>query len=259
VITEQADTDGSGEIELGEWIAFCKTNFKLQLGDKALKAIFDDIDADHSGAVSLNELSSALTDALKLAEAELVKEAMKGVDTADVRRDTKLIALVAHNNMKPTMMTFVAENRDFFKQVRIVTTGSTGASLEQKLGLVIDRKVASGPLGGDQEIGGMITNDEVAGVFFFIDPLTAWCHNNDIGALCRICQVHDVPTAETPSTGTALVHAFRTYEPFKKSLFMDYSRGESSVVSDYKAQQKAVIAKTAATSSDGGAKKRARK
>eukprot|EP00966_Prymnesium_polylepis_P010647 245353-Prymnesium_polylepis.1 len=49
-ITEQADTDGSGEIELGEWIAFCKTNFKLQLGDKALKAIFDDIDADHSGA-----------------------------------------------------------------------------------------------------------------------------------------------------------------------------------------------------------------
>jgi len=211
--------------------------------------------------VSLNELSSALTDALKLAEAELVKEAMKGVDTADVRRDTKLIALVAHNNMKPTMMTFVAENRDFFKQVRIVTTGSTGASLEQKLGLVIDRKVASGPLGGDQEIGGMITNDEVAGVFFFIDPLTAWCHNNDIGALCRICQVHDIPTAEPPSTGTALVHAFQTYEPFKKSLFMDYTRGESSVVSDYKAQQKVVIAKTAGTTaaSDGGAKKRARK
>ena len=59
-----------------------------------------------------------------------------------------------------------------------MTTGSTGASLEQKLGLHIERKVASGPLGGDQEIGGMITNDEVAGVFFFIDPLTSppLCH-----------------------------------------------------------------------------------
>jgi methylglyoxal synthase len=41
-------------------------------------------------------------------------------------------------------------------------------------------QVASGPLGGDQEIGGMITNDEVACVFFFIDPLSA--HPHEVGA-----------------------------------------------------------------------------
>ena len=67
----------------------------------------------------------------------------------------------------------MAKHRGFFKTVQITTTGSTGGALEKKLGLRIGRKVASGPLGGDQEIGGFITKDECAAAFFFIDPLSA--------------------------------------------------------------------------------------
>ena len=74
------------------------------------------------------------------------------------------------------MMNFVAKHRDFFKTVQITTTGSTGAALEKKLGLKIARKVASGPLGGDQEIGAMITTDDCGAAFFFIDPLSAHPH-----------------------------------------------------------------------------------
>ena len=60
----------------------------------------------------------------------------------------------------------VEANLAFFRHVRIVTTGSTGASLEQKLGLEVRRKVASGPLGGDQEIGALVAQNRVSGVFF---------------------------------------------------------------------------------------------
>ena len=59
----------------------------------------------------------------------------------------RYVSLVAHNDMKPSMMVFVATHLEFFKQRRIVTTGSTGRALEQKLGLDVALKVSSGPLG----------------------------------------------------------------------------------------------------------------
>jgi len=68
-----------------------------------------------------------------------------------------LVALVAHNKMKGQMASFVEQNVDFFKHCRIITTGSTGKTLEGKLGLEVHQKVASGPLGGDQEIGALVT------------------------------------------------------------------------------------------------------
>ena len=64
----------------------------------------------------------------------------------------------------------------------------------------------SGPLGGDQEIGGMISHGEVDGVLFFRDPLAAHPHDDDIKALMRVCDVHCVPTATNPSTGRAVLH-----------------------------------------------------
>jgi len=166
--------------------------------------------------------------------------------TVDEREDTNLVALVAHNNMKPSMMTFVAEHRDFFKKVRVVTTGSTGGALEQKLGLQISRKVASGPLGGDQEIGGMITNGEVAAAFFFIDPLSAHPHEADIRALTRICEVHNTACATNPMTAEALVHAFLTNPPHMKALSKENVRHQSTIVSAYLNIQKKVIGTVAA-------------
>ena len=68
-----------------------------------------------------------------------------------------LVALVAHNKMKAQMASFVEQNVEFFKHCRIITTGSTGKTLEDKLGLDVHHKVASGPLGGDQEIGALVT------------------------------------------------------------------------------------------------------
>jgi len=72
-------------------------------------------------------------------------------------RSGGLVALVAHNKMKAQMASFVELNTDFFKHCCILTTGSTGKILEDKLGLEVHHKVDSGPLGGDQEIGALVT------------------------------------------------------------------------------------------------------
>ena len=136
-------------------------------------------------------------------------------------------------------------DRDFFKTVQIVTTGSTGSALESKLGLQVSAKVASGPLGGDQEIGSKITNDEVAACFFFIDPLSTHPHEADICALTRICEVHNTACATNPATGEALVHAFLHSPAHSEMLYKTHKRCESMVVSVYKEEQKKVITKVA--------------
>lgn len=157
--------------------------------------------------------------------------------------DTLLVGLVAHNNLKSSMMKFVKENLRFFKRVRLVTTGSTGRALTA-LGLEVDTLVSSGPLGGDQEIGGLISQGEVAAVFFFIDPLSAHPHQADIVALNRICCVHDTMFANNPSTAQALVYALE-YSAFGFSRLTginpNYLKKDSNIVEEYKKNQQKVI------------------
>ena len=82
------------------------------------------------------------------------------------RKSSKFVSLVAHNDMKNVLINFVAGNKPFFSGLPLVTTGSTGRSLKNKLGIEVERLVASGPLGGDQAIGGMISEGQDCGHLF---------------------------------------------------------------------------------------------
>ncbi len=65
--------------------------------------------------------------------------------------------------------------------------------------------VASGPHGGDQQIGALVSRGEVEAVIFLRDPLTAQPHEPDISALLRICDVHNVPLATNVATAEMLL------------------------------------------------------
>ena len=82
------------------------------------------------------------------------------------------LALIAHDGKKSDMVAFVMKRLDFFNRddVSIVTTGTTGKKI---LHAGVDKveAVASGPLGGDAEIGAMVTRGEIDGVFFFRDRI----------------------------------------------------------------------------------------
>jgi len=147
-----------------------------------------------------------------------------------------LVALVAHNKMKAQMASFVELNVEFFKHCRIITTGSTGKTLEDKLGLDVHHKVASGPLGGDQEIGALVTQGLVSAIFFFKDPLSAHQHAADIEALTRVCDVHNVPYATNSASGKSLITAMAAM-----GLAFARDDDESNTVKEYKAEQQRVI------------------
>lgn len=118
----------------------------------------------------------------------------------------KKVAIIAHDNMKPTMIEFVTTHLEFFQKQNIVSTGTTGLRVSEATGLKIHRFL-SGPLGGDQQIGAEIAMDRMEAIFFLRDPLMAQPHEPDIAALIRLADVHKVPIATNISTAHLLVKA----------------------------------------------------
>jgi len=113
-------------------------------------------------------------------------------------------ALIAHDELKDEMVEFVTTHADALADCELVTTGTTGKRIADETGLVVNRQ-ASGPYGGDLQIGSMIANDRIDGVVFLRDPLTAQAHEPDISALLRVCDVKDVPLATNVASAELLV------------------------------------------------------
>jgi methylglyoxal synthase len=110
------------------------------------------------------------------------------------------IALIAHDKKKDDIVRFVERHVDVLNLCELVATGTTGKIIQETTGLNIKRML-SGPIGGDQQIGAMVASDEVDIVIFLRDPLTAQPHEPDITALMRVCDVHNVPLATNVAAG----------------------------------------------------------
>ncbi len=127
----------------------------------------------------------------------------------------KRIALVAHDNRKKDMIEWVKYNRAVLSQHRIVCTGTTGRLVEETLTktdsdeeIVLKhdvKKLKSGPLGGDQQLGALIAENKVDIMIFFWDAMQAQPHDVDVKALLRISTVYNIPVATNRSTADFMI------------------------------------------------------
>jgi methylglyoxal synthase len=114
------------------------------------------------------------------------------------------IALVAHDKKKDDLIQFVTAYKLILEDHDLFATGTTGMRIINEVGLSVFR-YKSGPLGGDQQIGSAIANNEMDMVIFFRDPLTAQPHEPDVSALIRLCDVYQIPLATNMGTAEVLL------------------------------------------------------
>lgn len=127
----------------------------------------------------------------------------------------KSIALVAHDNMKQDLIEWCLTYKEKLSSHRLYATGTTGGLLTKQTELTLT-KLISGPLGGDQQIGALITEKKIDMLIFFWDPLEAQPHDPDIKALLRLAAVWNIPVASNLASAEFLINS---------SLFdLDYER-----------------------------------
>lgn len=149
----------------------------------------------------------------------------------ELKKKKKVIAIVAHDNRKKDMVEWAGFNWKELAPHELVCTGTTGTLVEEVLIKNCEEndaippdvtKLKSGPLGGDQQLGALISEGKVDMLIFFWDPMQPQPHDVDVKALLRICALYNIVTATNRSTADFVISSplfHKDYQPIIK----DYS------------------------------------
>ncbi|MDR0712884.1 MAG: methylglyoxal synthase [Bacteroidales bacterium] len=127
----------------------------------------------------------------------------------------KRIALVAHDNRKADLIGWVEWNWEILIRHKLICTGTTGRLVEEALTQKKESndnrrtmhitKLKSGPLGGDQQLGAMISDGDIDILIFFWDPMQPQPHDVDVKALLRIAVLYNVVIADTRASADFII------------------------------------------------------
>ena len=114
------------------------------------------------------------------------------------------IALIAHDSKKELMTQFCIAYCGILSHHSIFATGTTGKMIEDATGLPVT-KFLRGSQGGAQQVGALISCNQIDLLLMFRDPLNPKPYEPNEQDLLRLCDVHNIPAATNIATAESLV------------------------------------------------------
>ena len=114
------------------------------------------------------------------------------------------IALIAHDAKKKLMQNFCIAYRGILSRHQLFATGTTGRLIEEVTNLNVHKHLA-GHLGGMQQIGAQIEQNEIDLLIFLRDPLSPERHEPDVNNVVKLCDMHNIPMATNLATAELLI------------------------------------------------------
>ena len=114
------------------------------------------------------------------------------------------IGLIAHDSKKKLMQNFCIAYRGILCKHELFATGTTGRLIEEVTNLSVHKYLA-GHLGGAQQLGAQIEQNEIDMVIFLREPLSPKSHEPDVDSTVRLCDSYNIPLATNLATAELLI------------------------------------------------------
>ena len=121
------------------------------------------------------------------------------------------IGLIAHDAKKKLMQNFCVAYRGILAKHTLFATGTTGRLVEEVTNLTVHKHLA-GHLGGEQQLGAQIEDNDLDLVIFLRDPLQPKPHEPNVGNVLRLCDIHNIPVATNLATAELLIKSMERGE-----------------------------------------------
>jgi methylglyoxal synthase len=128
----------------------------------------------------------------------------------------KKICVIAHDSMKPALVSFLKEREQWLWNRKLVATGLTADFMEHESMQLDIQHVNPGRQGGYKELETMVNQGMIAMVLFFRDPEIVQDYQADIVALVKACIKHNIPLASNPASAELLIVGMIRMEASRK-------------------------------------------
>jgi len=116
------------------------------------------------------------------------------------------IGLIAHDNKKKLMENLCIAYRHILCKHDIYATGTTGRLVEEATGLSV-QKYLSARLGGEQQMGAQISNNDIDLMIFLRDPVSPHSYEPQVNSIIHLCDMHNIPLATNLATAEVMLLA----------------------------------------------------
>lgn len=114
------------------------------------------------------------------------------------------IGLIAHDAKKTLLQNLCIAYRAVLAKHTLYATGTSGRLIEEATGLNV-LKYLAGHVGGVQQMGSQIEQNDLDLVIFLRDPEQQKQREPDVHRIIRLCDVHSIPLATNLATAEMLI------------------------------------------------------